>query len=174
MEANRDRRVFFVADLNTTGELRQVAEYDYPTLERIPGASELIGSCSGSIWKSPDEAQFVLSDQHGTWLRWRATAAGTGIATIRRAAGDLVSLSLLASGLSLEAENTTFTVFQQHLVRELRQTPFEPAFDLLQLKQRPLLATMTFTSGAGQAEQMIEALADRAFAAAYFRYLQLA
>ena len=103
-----------------------------------------------------------------------STAVGTGIATIRRPAGDLVSLSLLASGLNLEAETTTFAVFQQHLVRELRQTPFEPAFDLLQLKQRPLLATMTFTSGAATAEQMIEALADRSFAAAYFRYLQLA
>ncbi len=174
MELNPDRRVFFVADLNTRGELRHVTEYDYLTLERIPGASELIGCCSGSIWKSPEEAQFILSDEHGTWLRWRSTAVGTGIATIRRPAGDLVSLSLLASGLNLEAETTTFAVFQQHLVRELRQTPFEPAFDLLQLKQRPLLATMTFTSGAATAEQMIEALADRSFAAAYFRYLQLA
>jgi hypothetical protein len=174
METNASSRVFFVADLNTKGELRNITEYDYSSLERIPGASELIGSCSGSLWKNPEETQFVLSDEHGTWLRWRSTAAGAGISTIRRAAGDLVSLSLLASGLNLQAESTTFSVFQQHLVRELRQTPFEPAFDLLQIKQRPLLATMTFTSANGSAEQMIEALADRAFAAAYFRYLQLA
>jgi len=174
METNTRPRVFFVADLNAKGELRHITEYDYVTLERIPGASELIGCCSGALWKSPEEAQFVLSDEHGTWLRWRSTAVGTGIATVRRAAGDLVSISLLASGLTLESEATTLGVFQQHLVRELRQTPFEPAFDLLQLTQRPLLATMTFLSGPGDKEHMVEALADRAFAAAYFRYLQMA
>jgi hypothetical protein len=166
--------VFYVADLNAQGELRQVTEYDYSTLERVAGASDLIGRCSGALWKSPDEMEVVLSDEGRTVLRWRATAGSAGIASIRRAAGDLVSISLLAAGRDPEADKTTLAALQQHLVRELRQTPFEPAFDLIELKQRPLLATMTFAADAEAGEPMIEALADRAFAAAYFRFLGLA
>jgi hypothetical protein len=167
-------RQFFVADLNTRGELREVTEYDYATLEQIPGAADLIGRCSGAIWKSPEEMEVVLSDEGKTLLRWRATAPSAGVATIRRVSGDLVSISLLAAGRDVEADKTTIAALQQHLVRELRQTPFEPAFDLVGLKQRPLLATMTFSEGGEGNEQLVEALADRAFAAAYFRYLRLA
>ncbi|HEX4054026.1 MAG TPA: hypothetical protein VHX86_07150 [Tepidisphaeraceae bacterium] len=57
---------FFVADLNTRGELKQVTPYDYATLERIPGASDLIGRCSGELWKSPDQMEMVLSDAGDT------------------------------------------------------------------------------------------------------------
>jgi hypothetical protein len=167
-------RSFFVADLNAQGELRQVTEYDYSTLEQIPGAPDLIARCSGKLWSSPDEMEVRLSDAGQTLLRWRATAPSAGVATVRRAAGDLVSISLLAAGRDPEADTTTIAVLQQHLVRELRQTPFEPAFDLVELKQRPLLATITFASANEASEQMIEALADRTFAAAYFRYLGLA
>jgi hypothetical protein len=174
MESHSQTRTFYVADLNTRGELRQVTDYDYLSLEQIPGASDLIARCSGAIWKSPDEMQVVLNDELGTWIRWRSTAPSAGVATVRRLNGDLVSLSLLAAGLGPEAEATTLEVYQQHLVRELKQTPFEPAFDLLQIKQRPLLATVTFTDGATDSERMVEALADRCFAAAYFRYLRLA
>jgi hypothetical protein len=167
-------RVFYVADLNTRGELRQIAEYDYATLERIPGASDLIARCSGELWKSPEEMEAVLSDTGGTLLRWRATASSAGVATVRRASGALVSISLLAAGRDPEADKTTLAVLQQHLVRELLQTPFEPAFDLIQIEQRPLLATMTFADDSEKTEQMIQAIADRCFAAAYFRYLGLA
>lgn len=167
-------RSFFVADLNTQGELRQVTEYDYASLERVPGAGDLIYRCSAELWKSPQEMEIPLSDDRRTFLRWRSTAESAGIATVRRAGGDLVSLSLLAAGLDPNADATTLDVLQKHLVRELRQTPFEPAFDLVQIKQRPLIATMTFASGKKTDEQMIEALADRSFAAAYFRYLRLA
>jgi hypothetical protein len=167
-------RVFFVADLNTQGDLRAVTEYDYNALEQIPGASDLIGRCSGELWKSPEEMEVFLSDSGRISLRWRATAASAGIATVRRADGDLVSLSLLAAGRDAEADKTTLAAMQQHLVRGLRQTRFEPAFDLLQLQQRPLLATMTFAADSPSTEQMIEAIADRCFAAAYFRYLGLA
>ncbi len=165
---------FFVADLNTRGELKRITPYDYASLERIAGASDLIGRCSGELWKSPEQMEVVLSDSGGTRLRWRSTAASAGVATVRRAGGELVSVSLLAGGLNPDGEKTTLGVLQQHLVRELRQTPFEPAFDLIELKQRPLLATMTFSIAGDAAEQMVEALADRSFAAAYFRYLGLA
>jgi hypothetical protein len=168
-------RIFFVADLSTQGELRQITEYDYAALEQIPGASDLIARCSGELWKSPEEMEVVLSDEGGTRLRWRATAASAGVATVRRAGGELVSLSLLAAGRDPEADQTTLAVAQKHLVRELRETPFEPAFDLVQIAQRPLIATITFAAAEGRSdESMIQALADRAFAAAYFRYLGLA
>lgn len=184
-------KTFFVADLNPQGELRQIAEYDYGSLEMIEGAGEIIGRCSSHIWRTPDELETVLSDFGEPLLRWRATASSAGVATIRRASGELVSLSLLAAGKDPEADKTTFAVLQQHLVRELRQTPFEPAFDLLQIEKRPLLATFTFggeqsnasestlqgasEQGSGKsAQRLIEAIGDRCFAAAYFRYLGLA
>ena len=115
-----------------------------------------------------------LSDAGRTLLRWRSTAASAGIATVRRVTGELVSLSLLAAGQDPAADAATFEVLQKHLVRELRETAFEPAFDLIHIKERPLIATMTFVAESKQAEQMIEALADRCFAASYFRYLGLA
>jgi hypothetical protein len=86
----------------------------------------------------------------------------------------LVSISVLASGKDLRSDATTFTALQQHLVQKLRQTPYEPAFDLVQLPQRPLVATMTFAGQGPAEEQRLAALADRSFAAAYFRYLGLA
>ena len=57
---------------------------------------------------------------------------------------------------------------------ELRDTGYEPALDLLNLKQRPLIATVALWSPADPTDQLLVALADRCFAAAYFRYLSLA
>jgi hypothetical protein len=165
---------FYVADLTPHGELQQVTEYDYATLEQVPGAIEVISRCSAELWKAPEEMEAPLSDLKRTLLRWRSTAATAGIATVRRNDGELVSVSLLAAGKDLAADATTIDAFQKHLVRELRQTQFEPAFDLIHIQQRPLIATMTFASESGGEEAMIEALADRCFAAAYFRFLGLA
>jgi hypothetical protein len=165
---------FYVADLNTQGELQQVTEYDYATLERVPGAIDIISRCSGELWKTPDEIEVRLSDLGKTLLRWRSTAPSAGVATVRKSDGELVSISLLAAGQDQAAEATTLEVLQKHLVRELRQTAFEPAFDLIHIKERPLVATLTFAGGSEGPEKMIEALADRCFAAAYFRYLGLA
>lgn len=165
---------FYVADLMSQGELRQVAEYDYAALERIPGAIDIISRCSCELWKSPEEMEAQLSDSGRTLLRWRSTAPTAGIATVRRADQQLVSLSLLAAGQDPAADASTLQATQTHIVRELRQTAFEPAFDLIHIKQRPLVATITFADGSVGSEQMVEALADRCFAAAYFRYLGLA
>jgi hypothetical protein len=166
-------RVFFVADLTPQGELRDLTEYDYESMESIPGAADVIARCSGELWKSPLEMEMPLSDSQETWLRWKATADSSGLATVRCEPGELVSLSVLASGKDLRSDATTFAVLQQHLVLKLKQTPFEPAFDLVQLPQRPLVATMTFTTHGPAAEQQLQALADRSFAAAYFRFLGL-
>jgi len=167
-------RVFFVADFTPQGDLRQLAEYDYQSLELVPGAADIIARCSTELWKSPQELELPLSDDGDTCLRWRATADGAGLATVRCGAGELVSLSVLASGKDPRSDATTFGVLQQHLIQKLKETPFEPAFDLIRLPQRPLVATLTFAGGGAGADQRIRALADRAFAASYFRYLGLA
>jgi hypothetical protein len=44
----------------------------------------------------------------------------------------------------------------------------------MDLTQRPLVATVGFASPPEPVRQLLIALADRCFAAAYFRYLQLA
>ena len=88
--------------------------------------------------------------------------------------GDIVWLSLLVSGLQAQDDRTTLQAFQQHLVRELHGTPYEPAFTLLDLHERPLIATFNFRSPPSAADQTLAALLDRCFAAAYFRKLGLA
>ena len=56
----------------------------------------------------------------------------------------------------------------------MRDTRFEPAFALMDLEERPLVATIDFRPPPEQAEQIVAALADRCFAASYFRYHGLA
>jgi hypothetical protein len=165
--------LFHVADLSAQGELRQIAEYDYESLELIPGASDLIGRCSGALYKNADEFEIELNDERTTWVRWRSTAAGTGVATVRHGENELVSLSILATGADPQSESATLDVLQKHIARQLLQTPFEPAFDLMQIQPRPLLATVTLATGGDACDHRIWALADRAFAAAYFRYFRL-
>jgi hypothetical protein len=60
------------------------------------------------------------------------------------------------------------------LLREWRDTGFEPAFGLMDLKQRPLVATINFRSPTAPGDQLLTALTDRCFAAAYFRMQGLA
>jgi hypothetical protein len=165
---------FFVADLNVKGELQLQAEYRYAQLEPIAGAADLIARFSSQLWQTPEVFETVLSDERGRMrFRWRACAPTAGVATLR-AGTALVSLSLLASGLEAGADEATLRAFQQHLVRELHDTGIEPAFDLLSLTQRPLVATINFTSPDSAPDQWVAALTDRCYAAGYFRYLQLA
>ena len=63
---------------------------------------------------------------------------------------------------------------QRHLLAELHDTGLEPAFDLINIPTRPLVATINFRSPPDQRDQVIVALADRCFAASYFRYHGLA
>jgi hypothetical protein len=168
---------FHVADLSRTGDLVALETYGYAELEQVPGASELIVHFATNLYRSPEEFQVDLPRElpsHRQWTyRWRASAPTAGIATLRHQA-QLASLGLLASGLNSEADQITLGTFQQHLVQELRDTGFEPAFDLMQIAKRPLVVSIPFLEPAEAAEQMIVALADRCFAAAYFRYMNLA
>src|SRR4051812_677562 len=168
-----DRR-FVVADLNARGELHAREVYGYDDLVQLPGASELIGAFSASIWKSPESFEIdPLMPGGRIECRWRASAPTTGIVTLR-CAGELASLSLLASGIDPDADQITLAAFQRHLLQELHDTGYEPAFDLVGLSERPLVATINIHSPTEAADQMTIALADRCFAASYFRYQGLA
>ena len=136
---------FFVADLNARGELRDVAPYTYSDLERIPGAADVITEMATHLWRQPDEFEAALMlGRPDLTLRWRAVAPTAGIATVRFDETHLASVSLLASGLNPEADQITLQAFQRHLLSELRDTGYEPAFALLDLKERPLIATVPF------------------------------
>jgi hypothetical protein len=164
---------FWVADFNTRGELRSNMEYGYEDLERIPGASSLIAQFSSSIWRDPKEFETNLGAGH-LKFRWFASAETAGVATLRTN-GNLACLSLLASGINGDSDQLTLQAFQQHLLRELHDTGVEPSFSLLELKQRPLIATINFEQPiASELDQLLAALSDRCFAASYFRYQHLA
>lgn len=165
---------FLVADLNASGELQFKSEYRYGALEQVPGAAELIGQISGALWRKPEEFEEPLDPQNpGLRLRWRSLSSSSGIATVR-SGESLISVSLLCSGISAEADRVTLETLQSHILRELRDTGFEPAFGLMELQERPLAATINFQSPADPAHRRLVALADRCFAASYFRFLGLA
>ena len=167
-------RRFFVADFDVRGELQSVQEYRYDDLERIPGAGELIIRFSTALYRSPGTFELNLpSAKADATFRWLASAETAGIATLR-SRGELTSISLLASGLDPQADHLTLEAFQHHLVRELHDTGVEPSFALMDLKQRPVVATINFKSPEDQTDQLIAALTDRCFAASYFRYHNLA
>ena len=174
MSQSSPQRGFFVADFNARGELRAKQRYEYEQLERIPGAAELIVHFSTVLWRQPEEFETSLplgSKQLN--FRWRASADTAGIATLR-SSKDLITLSLLASGINVEADRITLDAFQRHLLRELHDTGVEPAFGLMDLTERPIIASIAFQSPADQTDQVVAALADRCFAASYFRRLSLA
>lgn len=167
-------RHFYVADVNPTGELQALAEYRYDQLVQIPGASDLIGTLSGAVWRSPREFEVPLHDERPRLVfRWRASAATAGVGTVWDGR-TLASVSLLCSGLDDDADRITLDAYQRHLLHELRDTGYEPAFSLVHLRERPLLATIGFAAPADPADKILVALADRCFGAAFFRYLSLA
>ena len=87
-------RRFFIADVTVAGDLRALAEYRYEQLELIPGAAELIGTVSGAIWRQPLEFEVPLHEERTRLvLRWRASAATAGVATVWDGA-ELASVSL--------------------------------------------------------------------------------
>ena len=167
-------RRFFVADLNAQGELKSETEYRYEQLEQVPGAAELISTFSAIVWRTPEEFETPLHPRNRRLtLRWRASASTAGIATVR-SGDDLASISLVCSGLDENADTVTLRTYQQHLLAELRDTGYEPAFGLMELERRPLVATVVLFAPPDPTDQLLVALADRCFAAAFFRYLSLA
>jgi hypothetical protein len=163
---------FHVADLGRRGDLLATAEYGYAQLEQVPAAAELIVHFATLLYRSPEEFETAVPASKDLTFRWRSSAATAGIATLR-CERRLTSLGLLASGLNRDADNATLAAFQSHLMHELRDTGFEPAFALRELTQRPLVVSIAFDAPEQKADQLLVALSDRCFAAAYFRYLHL-
>jgi hypothetical protein len=164
---------FTAVDLTPQGEVRLSAVYEYSLLEQIPGAVEIIARLGAEIWRSPEEFDCPLAPESQLRLRWRSTSQSAGIATVRNPSQTL-SLSLVASGLDSDGDVLTLDAFQRHIVRELHDTGFEPSFDLIELKDRPLIATIGLVIPGDKTDKWVFALADRCFAAAYFRRLGLA
>lgn len=164
---------YTVVDMTPQCEIRSEELYEYQLLERIEGALDLIANFSAEIWRQPDE--FEMSPKKGSDLRfrWCATSPTTGTATLKNAEKTL-SLSLLASGLDEASDGLTLQAFQNHAVCELRDTQYEPAFDLMNLRARPVIVTVGLAIPNQNQDQAIFAMADRCFAAAYFRRLGLA
>ena len=165
-------RPFFVADLDARGDLLMKEPYTYDALQRIPGALEIIAQASGAIYRSSEEFEIRL-DGSKLHLRWRAVSESSGIATMR-IGQELASLSLLVCGRDAETDASTLVACQKHLLAELRDTGYEPGFGLVEVLERPLLATINVQSPQDVPERMRLALADRCFAAAYFRSQGLA
>jgi hypothetical protein len=163
---------FWIIDLTATGEIRLKQEYEYRFLEEIPGAIDLIALFSTHLWRSPDEFVASLPGGHLV-MRWRAVSETSGIATLRYRK-DLASLSILLTGAESHGGADTLVPVQNQLVRELHDTGFEPAFDLIHIAERPLSATLNIRAPDERADQLIFALADRCFAASYFRKMGLA
>jgi hypothetical protein len=163
---------FHVADLTPQGELQLQAEYRYEELEQLPGAGDLIGIFSGLFWRGSDE--FVAELEGGLTLRLSQPAPTTAIASLRQADDKLLSLSLLLTGLDVDADQITLGSLQTHLLRELHGTPFEAAFSLLQISARPLVASIHLAPPDNPALRSTFALCDRCLAAAFFRYHHLA
>jgi hypothetical protein len=162
---------FTVVDLTPQCEIRASAGYSYALLERIDGAPRLLGQLGGAIWATPQGFDLPLGSG-GLVLRWAATAEACGIATLR-SAGQPLSVSVICSGTDPHADQTTLTTFQTHVCRELHDTQFEASFQVHQITTRPLLVTLGLFAPKQPADQAIFALADRCFAAAYFRRLGL-
>ena len=164
---------FTVVDLSPQCEVRLTAQYEYALLEKIPAAAELITLLATQIWRNPEEFETSLSSGSQMILRWRASSRTAGIATVRDSQQTL-SLSMLVSGLDAEGDRLTLDAFQKHAVRELHDTGFEASFDLIELRQRPLIATVGLFVPQNEQDRWIFALADRCLAAVYFRKLGLA
>jgi hypothetical protein len=163
---------FWIIDLTATGEVRLKQEYDYGVLEEIPGAIDLITLFSTHLWRSPDE--FVTTLPGGRLsMRWRSVSETSGIATLWHRS-QLASLSILLTGQEPNHGSDTLQPVQQQLINELRDTEFEPAFDLLHISERPLSATLNVQAPEEAGDQLLFALADRCFAASYFRKMGLA
>ncbi|HSI36975.1 MAG: hypothetical protein ACAI43_18945 [Phycisphaerae bacterium] len=173
-------RTFWVADLTSAGEVRLIEEYTYGHLEQVPGAIDLIATLSNYLWRSPEGFEARLPGSHLN-LRWVACSETSGLATLREetqaASGEpprLVSVSVLVCGREPDDDAATLKPVQAHLLRELHDTGVEPAFDLVSIGQRPLVASLNFAMPEGAEDRARFALSDRCFAAAYFRKAGLA
>jgi hypothetical protein len=163
---------FWIIDLTATGEIRLKQEYEYRFLEEIPGAIDLIAMFSSHVWRAPDEFVANLPGGHLV-MRWRACSDTSGIATLWYR-DQLASLSILLTGGEPDGGADTLVPVQKQLVRELHDTGFEPAFDLMHIAERPLSATLNIRAPDEAGDQLVFALADRCFAASYFRKMGLA
>jgi hypothetical protein len=168
---------FHVADLSAQGELELRAEYLYQDLEQLPGAADLIGIFSGQLWQNPGKDWSVSLFPYNLRVRLTSPAQSSAIATVWERDRDnehLLSISLLLTGKNPDADQLTLRALQTHLLRELHGTPFEAGFALMQLNERPMVASVHLGLPQNPDASGAFAIADRCLAAAFFRYQGLA
>ena len=143
------------------------------------------------VWNAADYA--ANSSQQQAWGREliaglklrgdeRVLDVGCGdgkvTAEIARALPRGSTVGIDASPQMIEFARTTFPKEKvsnlEFRVMDARKIRFEPSFDLVRLSDRPLLATIGLIMPEDKSQQWDFALADRCFAAAYFRKLGLA
>jgi hypothetical protein len=165
---------FWVVDLDATGEVKLKEPYEYDTLQSLDLAAMLIAEFATYLWRDPEGFDVTLPGLTSLTMRWCPSAPTAGIAMLRH--GDaLASISLLVTGLDPRGDAFTLQTLQDRLVRQLHDTGYEPAFDLVAaLPERPLVASVHLRAPPAPDERAAFALADRAFAAAYFRRQGLA
>jgi hypothetical protein len=158
---------FRVVDLSAAGETLCSELYTYSALEHIDGAAELIGLFTGLLWREPDEFQTRLLESDLT-LRWRPTSPSTGIATLRQGP-TLLALSLILCGQNPDADAMHLEVLQKHLLAELHDTGIEPAFDLMNQFDRPIVISLCLRPPRNPDRRRIFSIFDRCLAAAFIR-----
>ena len=163
---------FHVFDLNAQGELQLSAKYSYEDLELLPGTADLIGLFSGRLYANPGEWQTSLSPT-SLKLRFFPTSSTSALATLSERDKTL-SLSVLLTGINKDSDQLTISSVQSHLLRELHGTPFEPSFSLLNLQERPMVASIHLALPENPDARALFAIADRCLAAAYLRFNRLA
>jgi len=172
-------RSFWVADLSIGGEILFKEPYENAVLERVPGAAELIGEVAGRLYRWPDG--FDVDLLAGTIrILWRPCCDSGGVLTIRyrdevgpAAPWQLASFALLLSGTNEDEDRAICSAAQNRLVEILHDTGMEPAFDLAELTERPLVASFSNTLPADARLRETLAISDRCFGAAYFRWRHL-
>ena len=163
---------FHVYDLTAQGELQLSAKYSYEDLELLPGTADLIGHFSGRLYANPGEWQTNLSPTP-LKLRFFPPSSTSALATLSERDKTL-SLSVLLTGINKDSDQLTINTVQSHLLRELHGTPFEASFSLLNLAERPMIASVHLALPESPDALPFFAVADRCLAAAYFRFHRLA
>jgi hypothetical protein len=166
---------FTVIDLSAQCEVLLQAEYEYRLLEQVEGAAQVLGAFASEIWRAPEKFELPLrSIPADTQLvfHFAATSDSSGVAWLRDPERTLL-ISMLVSGIDPTSDRLTLEAFQRFAVGELHDSGFEPSFEMLEIPQRPLAATVGLFPPQQPSDRWLFSLADRCFAAAYFRRLGL-
>lgn len=137
--------LMYLSDLAPNGELMKHAEFDTESYEdsRLFYFFRQVVEQAGvraeisQVVKDPEDASF---DMEILWLREETEAAAMFIMGGRR----LLSISLTAEAYDRRQLPLSLRILQQAIVYELKDTGYEPAFHLRDIKARPLAVILNW------------------------------